>query len=334
MTTSTPGPTQVPRHYLMCRPTHFTVSYEINPWMDRARPVDTALAVWQWERLRDVYLDLGHQVELIDPEPGLPDMVYAANGATVVDGLVYSALFRHPERAPEGPAYLKWFADRGYVTHSADHVNEGEGDLLVAGDVVLAGTGFRTEVSAHQEAASLWGRGVVTLELVDPRFYHLDTALVVLRGSEGTPRVAPGGAPPGLLTPLPDDAARPLDAAHPGAAPLGSGPVAEASGRAAVGSTSTVDVAVDLAYYPPAFSPASRELLADRFPDAHRTTEADALVLGLNAVSDGVHVVHAPAATHFAGALAERGYEPIAVDTSELLRGGGGAKCCTLEIRS
>ena len=59
MTTSTPGPTQVPRHYLMCRPTYFTVSYEINPWMDRARPVDTALAVSQWERLRDVYLDLG-----------------------------------------------------------------------------------------------------------------------------------------------------------------------------------------------------------------------------------------------------------------------------------
>ena len=86
MTTSIPGPTQVPRHYLMCRPTYFTVSYEINPWMDRARPVDTALAVSQWERLRDVYLDLGHQVDLIEPEPGLPDMVYAANGGIVVGG--------------------------------------------------------------------------------------------------------------------------------------------------------------------------------------------------------------------------------------------------------
>ncbi|MDF2847126.1 MAG: N-dimethylarginine dimethylaminohydrolase [Oerskovia sp.] len=316
MTTSTPGPTQVPRHYLMCRPTYFTVSYEINPWMDRARPVDTALAVSQWERLRDVYLDLGHRVEQIDPEPGLPDMVYAANGATVVDGLVYSALFRHPERAPEGPAYLKWFADRGYVTHSADHVNEGEGDLLVVGDVVLAGTGFRTERSAHQEASDLWGREVVTLELVDPRFYHLDTALVVLRGSEGAPRVAPGGTPPAFLTPPPDGAAHPLDPPH-----LGTSPAA-------------TEVPVDLAYYPPAFSPASQELLAERFPDAHHATEADALVLGLNAVSDGRHVVHAPAATHFAGSLAERGYETIAVDTSELLRGGGGAKCCTLEIRS
>ncbi|OCI30621.1 dimethylarginine dimethylaminohydrolase family protein [Oerskovia enterophila] len=320
MTTSIPGPTQVPRHYLMCRPTYFTVSYEINPWMDRARPVDTALAVSQWERLRDVYLDLGHQVDLIEPEPGLPDMVYAANGATVVDGLVYSALFRHPERAPEGPAYLKWFADRGYVTHSADHVNEGEGDLLVAGDVVLAGTGFRTEVSAHQEAADLWGREVLTLELVDPRFYHLDTALVVLRGSEGgngsdgTAHVTQGGTPPPLLSPLPDGAAPPRDAPH-------------------LTHARPAEVTVDVAYYPPAFSPASQELLAARYPDAHHATEDDALVLGLNAVSDGLHVIHTPAATRFAAALAERGYETVGIDTSELLRGGGGSKCCTLEIR-
>ncbi len=175
-----------PRHYLMCRPTYFTVSYEINPWMDRHTPVDTALAVAQWERLRDTFRDLGHTVETIDPVPGLPDMVYAANGATVVDGLVYSARFTHLRAGPEGPAYLKWFADHGYVTHLAEHVNEGEGDLLVAGDVVLAGTGFRTDRAAHAEAAALWGREVVTLELVDPRFYHLDTALTVLRGNEGS----------------------------------------------------------------------------------------------------------------------------------------------------
>ncbi|WP_426309486.1 dimethylargininase [Cellulosimicrobium sp. E-16] len=285
-----------PRHYLMCRPTYFTVSYEINPWMDRRTPVDTPLAVAQWERLRDTYRDLGHAVETIDPVPGLPDMVYAANGATVVDGLVYSARFTHPERGPEGPAYLKWFADHGYVTHLAEHVNEGEGDLLVAGDVVLAGTGFRTDRAAHAEAAALWGREVVTLELVDPRFYHLDTALTVLRGGSGTvagSRVPDGGAHPGLTGPP----------------------------------------AVDVVYYPPAFSPAAQEVLRERYPDALLATEEDAVVLGLNAVSDGAHVVHAPRAERLAAALRERGYETLPVDTSELLRGGGGAKCCTLEIR-
>ncbi|WP_251150220.1 dimethylargininase [Cellulosimicrobium sp. Marseille-Q4280] len=281
-----------PRRYLMCRPTYFTVSYEINPWMDRSRPVDTPLAVAQWERLRDTYRDLGHTVETIDPVPGLPDMVYAANGATVVDGLVYSARFLHPERAAEGPAYLKWFADHGFVTHLAEQVNEGEGDLLVAGDVVLAGTGFRTDRAAHAEAAALWGREVVTLELVDPRFYHLDTALTVLRGNQGGP-VPDGGAHPALVGPP----------------------------------------AVDVTYYPDAFSPAAQEILRERFPDALLATEEDAVVLGLNAVSDGTHVVHNPRAEHLAGALRERGYEPLGVDTSELLRGGGGAKCCTLEMR-
>lgn len=281
---SHPAPNPAPRHYLMCRPTYFTVSYEINPWMDRSLPVDTALAVAQWERLRDTYVDLGHVVETIDPVPGLPDMVYAANGAAVVDGVVYSALFRHPERAPEGPAYLKWFADHGYVTHLAAQVNEGEGDLLVAGDVVLAGVGYRTGRAAHAEAAALWGRDVVGLELADPRFYHLDTALTVLRGNEG----ARPGSPPG---------------------------------------------AVDVAYYPPAFSPASQALLRERYPDAYLATEEDALVLGLNAVSDGRHVVLNPRATSLSSALRERGYETVGVDTSELLRGGGGAKCCTLEIR-
>ena len=285
-----------PRHYLMCRPTYFTVSYEINPWMDRRTPVDTPLAVAQWERLRDTYRDLGHTVETIDPVPGLPDMVYAANGATVVDGLVYSARFTHPERGPEGPAYLKWFADHGYVTHLAEHVNEGEGDLLVAGDVVLAGTGFRTDRAAHAEAAALWGREVVTLELVDPRFYHLDTALTVLRGDAGA--ASGGGVPDG--------------GAHP--ALTGTPPV-------------------DVVYYPPAFSPAAQEVLRERYPDALLATEEDAVVLGLNAVSDGTHVVHAPRAARLAAALRERGYETLAVDTSELLRGGGGAKCCTLEIR-
>ncbi len=274
MTAHAPGAT--PRRYLMCEPTHYTVSYEINPWMDRTRATDTDLAVRQWRTLRDTYLELGHTVETIDPLPGLPDMVYAANGATMVDGVVYSARFRYPERQPEGPAYEKWFADRGWVTHTATEVNEGEGDMLVAGDLLLAGWGFRTERAAHAELQEVTGHPVVSLQLVDPRYYHLDTALAVLSSDPADPQIA---------------------------------------------------------YYPPAFSPGSRAVLARLFPDAVLATDADAEVLGLNAVSDGLHVVVSPRATDLAAALRERGYEPLPVDTSELLKGGGGAKCCTLEIR-
>ncbi|WP_029290698.1 dimethylargininase [Cellulomonas sp. HZM] len=274
MTTTAPGRTA--RRYLMCEPVHYTVSYEINPWMDRTRFTDSDLAVRQWRTLRDTYLELGHEVDTIEPIPGLPDMVYAANGATVVDGVVYSARFRYAERQPEGPAYQKWFADHGFVTHTANQTNEGEGDLLVVGDVVLAGTGFRTERAAHAEAQELFGRPVVSLELVDPHYYHLDTALAVLSSAADDPQIA---------------------------------------------------------YYPPAFSAGSRGVLETMFPDAVVATERDAVALGLNAVSDGANVVVAPGAVDLAAAIRERGYTPIPVDTSELLKGGGGAKCCTLEIR-
>ncbi len=292
MGTSAAAPTTA-RRYLMCPPTFFAVRYEINPWMDRGRPVDRSLARRQWERLRSTLADLGHDVRTIEPVRGLPDMVFAANGASVRDGVVLSAVFRHAERAPEGPVYLKWFADQGYVTHMARNVNEGQGDFLSAGEVVLAGWGARTARAAHAEAADLWGVEVVSLELVDPRYFHLDTALTVLRGgpaAPGRPAAAPGGAP--------------------GVAPAPA----------------------EIAYFPPAFSAEARATLADRFPDAIRASEADAGAFGLNAVSDGRHVILPPDAPRLAAELRERGYEPILVDTSELLHAGGGAKCATLEI--
>ena len=67
----------------MCPPEYFTVAYAINPWMDVSRPIDTALAWQQWEALRRTYLDLGHTVQVIAPVPGLPDMVFAANGGPI-----------------------------------------------------------------------------------------------------------------------------------------------------------------------------------------------------------------------------------------------------------
>jgi N-dimethylarginine dimethylaminohydrolase len=269
-----PGRAREPRRcrYLMCRPTYFTVDYAINPWMDPTVPVDRDLAVAQWERLRACYLDLGHVVETIEPLPELPDMVYAANGATVIGDRVLTARFRHPQRAAEGPAYAQWFRDHGFTSvQEAEAVNEGEGDYLVTGRWVLAGNGFRTDPGSHAEAARLFDRPVVGLDLVDPRFYHLDTALTVLGGEE-------------------------------------------------------------IAYYPAAFAPASRALLHDLFPDALLATAADADVLGLNATSDGRHVVLPAAATRLAARIRERGYETIGIDLSELLKGGGSVKCCTLEL--
>lgn len=257
----------------MCRPTYFTVSYEINPWMRTQVPTNTERAIAQWQQLHDTYVELGHTIELIDPLPDLPDMVYSANGAVMADGRVYSAKFTYPQRMAEGPAYEKWFRNAGYEAVTATEINEGEGDLLTVGNFLLAGTGFRTAHAAHLELQEALGLPVISLRLVDPRFYHLDTALMVL--SED-----------------------------------------------------------NIAYYPPAFSPASQQVLARLFPEAVIATQADAEVLGLNGVSDGRHIIVNPRATNLIEALQQRDYEPIAIDTSELLKGGGGAKCCTLEIRA
>jgi len=268
-----PSRTATKRTVLMCRPEFFTVVYRINPWMDPALPTDTSLAVRQWQTLYDTYIDLGFDVKLVDPIDGLPDMVYAANGGFVIDNIAYGASFTHPERQPEGPAYMEWFAANGFDVRDPQNINEGEGDFLLVGPRILAGTGFRSASNSHEEIAGIYNREVVTLNLINPSFYHLDTAIAVL-----------------------DD--------------------------------------TNIAYLESAFDEASLEKLRALYPDAILATEEDAAVLGLNSYSDGYNVVIASRAKDFERQLRERGYNPIGVDLSELLLGGGGVKCCTLELRS
>ncbi len=173
------------RTYLMCPPRHFTVEYAINPWMDTTVAVDASRALTQWESLRTTLIDLGHVVHVLDARPGLPDMVYSANGAFSVDGTVYGARFRYPQRADEAVAHRAFYDTAGAWRFVApEHVNEGEGDFAYLpaayGGIVLAGYGFRTDPAAHAEAQEVLGRPVISLRLVDPAFYHLDTALAAL----------------------------------------------------------------------------------------------------------------------------------------------------------
>jgi N-dimethylarginine dimethylaminohydrolase len=188
------------RRYLMCPPRYFAVEYSINPWMDPTRPVDRELAVRQWTALRDTYVELGHKVDTIEPQPGLPDMVFAANSGTVVDGRVLGAQFRAPERAAEADFYRRWFVENGY--HDVvmpTRTNEAEGDFAWTGRFLLAGTGFRTDPGAHSEAQELLGVPVVSLQLIDPRYYHLDTALFVLTEDEPNIAYYPGAFSTGSL---------------------------------------------------------------------------------------------------------------------------------------
>jgi arginine dihydrolase len=260
------------RHYLMCPPAYFAVTYAINPWMDPDAPVDRDRALAQWNDLKQVYEALGHTVTVVDPEPGLPDMVFAANGALVSAGRAVAAKFRFPERSAESALYAAALRRSGVRDIAEpEFINEGEGDFLHTGDRILAGHGFRSDVRSHSEIQDALGIPVISLRLVDPRFYHLDTALGVL--DSGT-----------------------------------------------------------IAYLPGAFSPGSRQVLQTLYPDAVIATEADATVLGLNLVSDGQNVVLPAQATGLAETLRVRGFHPVGVDVSELLKAGGGPKCCTLEL--
>nr|WP_117210439.1 dimethylargininase [Allorhizocola rhizosphaerae] len=164
----------------MCPPEHFAVEYSINAWMDPSTPVDAELAVKQWTTLREALAAAGHTVHLLTPQPGLPDMVYAANGAVSVDGVVYGARFRYPQRAPEAQLHRDFYYRLGWTFVEPAEINEGEGDFAFVRGMLLAGHGFRTAPAAHAEAQEALGRPVISLRLVDPRFYHLDTALATL----------------------------------------------------------------------------------------------------------------------------------------------------------
>jgi N-dimethylarginine dimethylaminohydrolase len=182
---STPYRTASRRRFLMCRPAHFDVTYSINPWMDPSRPTSAQVGQEQWKLLHDTFVTLGHEVNLIEPVPGLPDMVFSANGAIVMGDKALVARFRHRQRIDESAAYLDWFHTAGWrKVRQAEYVNEGEGDFLFTGEEFLAGSGFRSDWRAHREVGEFFGRPVVSLTLVDPRFYHLDTALAVLGHNE------------------------------------------------------------------------------------------------------------------------------------------------------
>jgi len=260
-----------PQRYLMCPPTFFDVRYRINPWMEPDGAVDAERAVRQWRRVRDQLVSLGHRVEVMTPDPELPDLVFAANGGIAVGDKALVPRFRHPERRGESPVYAAALRELGIgQVEQAQHVNEGEGDYLLVGERFLAGTGQRSDPDSVAEVAEFFDIEVVPLTLVDPRFYHLDTALARLR--------------PDLV-----------------------------------------------AYWPGGFDRRSQGVLRELFPDAVIAGEADAAALALNMVSDGTTVIMAPGRPELCAAISERGLAVVEIDTDELRKSGGGAKCCVLE---
>ena len=167
----------------MCRPTHYTIAYEINPWMSRRRQANRAQALAQWQRLyRLLAQTLRVGVRLLPPRPGVPDLVFTANAGLVHGRTFIRSNFRFPQRQREEPIVERHFQRAGFrVVRLDPQVDfEGEGDALWMNGNLVLGFRFRSDAPAHEILARLVGARVLPIELTDDRFYHLDTCFCPL----------------------------------------------------------------------------------------------------------------------------------------------------------
>ena len=170
----------------MCPPTMYDVNYVINPWMEgNLNRSSRENATRQWEQLHAALSSLA-RVEMVEQQAGSPDMVFTANAGLVCEGMVALSRFLHPERQGEEPHFRKWFDDSGFAVRELPRTTpfEGEGDALFEADNsrLWAGHGMRSRQSSHQFLQAAWGVEVISLRLIDPRFYHLDTCFCPLFG--------------------------------------------------------------------------------------------------------------------------------------------------------
>lgn len=168
---------------LMCPPKYYGIEYEINPWMSRSRGADPSLAKKQWENLYNILeRKLGLKISLLEPQPGVPDLVFTANAGLVSGSVFIPSNFRYPQRQKESPFFRQWFEKQGYEIRPLPEnlYFEGEGDALFVGENLFAGYRIRSDIQTHALLGEILQREVLSLELVDSKFYHLDTCFCPL----------------------------------------------------------------------------------------------------------------------------------------------------------
>jgi N-dimethylarginine dimethylaminohydrolase len=168
----------------MCSPRYYGIEYEINPWMSRRRQSTPQQASTQWQELRRLLEDqLAVDIRVIEPQQGLPDMVFTANAGLVYRNKFIVSNFRHDVRRGEASFFAEWFRQQGFeIIHlPEDHFFEGEGDLLKYDDRWFAGYHIRSDITGHQNVAEIIEQEILSLELTNDWFYHLDTCFCPLR---------------------------------------------------------------------------------------------------------------------------------------------------------
>ena len=168
---------------LMCKPEYFNVDYEINPWMKgNVGKAQRIKAKTQWQNLVSTIKKYAN-VTFIEPQEGLPDMVFTANGALIHKNKAIIAKFEPKQRQGEEVFFKEWFEKQGFcVDVASEEPFEGAGDALFdrGKKRLWAAYGFRSSRKSHQSLAKMLDVEVLSLELVDPRFYHLDTCFCPL----------------------------------------------------------------------------------------------------------------------------------------------------------
>jgi N-dimethylarginine dimethylaminohydrolase len=167
---------------LMCKPTHFRVDYQINPWM-KPGSVNTDLALQQWENLVSKYQENGIKVNILEQNYDQPDMVFAADqGLVISDKKILLSNFKYKERQGEVKHYLKWFINYGlepeFLPTSLSF--EGGGEIIPWNGKFFIGEGFRNSSETYQIINQKYGLEFISLELINTHFYHLDTCFFVL----------------------------------------------------------------------------------------------------------------------------------------------------------
>lgn len=165
---------------LMCPPTYYAIEYKINPWM--ISQVNVKKAAAQWEKLKDTFTNLNMKVSLIEPIKHLPDMVFTADQGAMYDHIFIKSNFRYKERQKESIYTLEYFRKKNFAIVELPKwaYFEGQGDFLIRDDTIFLGEGYRSNLKAAKIIQTLLNKKVIPLHLVDPYFFHLDTALCVL----------------------------------------------------------------------------------------------------------------------------------------------------------
>jgi N-dimethylarginine dimethylaminohydrolase len=170
------------KRVLMCKPLYFdSFDYVINPWM-KPETINREEAIKQWNSLVDAYKKQGITIEIIDQEKGNPDMVFATDQGIVQGKKVLLSRFWCNERKNETKHYKKWFEENGYTIIYLPHdvYFEGNGDSFFWHDKLLVGVGYRADKKTCKAVSKLLNIEVIPLEIVDPKFYHLDVGFFPL----------------------------------------------------------------------------------------------------------------------------------------------------------